>query len=253
MLPALRLRQKLAGRDLVTGVMATLHVWPDLVPLCRAAGLDYLIVDMEHGSASLELVAHVCTTGRHLDFAVLIRPPAKDYDTIRLLLDMGPVGLLVPYVQETTELDVLRDAICLPPRGKRRPGGAGNSWVTGFDRATWQRDVEDRFIVLPQIESRRGVQNAASLAQHDITTALAIGPYDLSADLGICGLLDHPSLIEALEAIRSAARAVGKETWLHSDDPRRVREGWRFLCIAECSDMLEGALKEKVRSVVGPA
>ena len=61
---------------------------------CRDAGLDYLIVDMEHGSFSLELIAQVCTTGRHLEFPVLVRPHANDFDTIRLVLDQGPVSVL---------------------------------------------------------------------------------------------------------------------------------------------------------------
>ena len=247
MKPAALLRERLARHDLITGAIASFHLWPDLVRLCRDAGLDYLIADMEHGSFSLELIAQVCTTGRHLDFPVLVRPPANDFDTIRLVLDQGPVGLLVAYIQDPQELDIVRDALYLPPRGRRRPGGIGNFWVPDYQYASWKREVEDRILVLPQIETRRGVRNAAAIAAHEITTALAIGPYDLSADLGICGQMDDALLAEALVSIRAAGRAAGKETWMIGGDPPQLaRDGWRFLCIGEPTFVLQGALKDRL-------
>jgi 2-keto-3-deoxy-L-rhamnonate aldolase RhmA len=247
MKPAVLLRERLARHDLITGVIASFHLWPDLVRICRDAGLDYLIVDMEHGSFSLELIAQVCTTGRHLDFPVLVRPHANDFDTIRLVLDQGPVGLLVAYIQDPSELDVVRDAVYMPPRGRRRPGGVGNFWVPDYHYATWKREVEDQFLVLPQIETQRGVQNVAAIAAHEITTALAIGPYDLSADLGICGEMDHALLTSTLDTIRAAGRAAGKETWMiGGDSPLLARNGWRFLCLGEPTFVLQGALKDRL-------
>lgn len=247
MQPALELRQRLARHDLITGVIASFHLWPDLVPVCRDAGLDYLIADMEHGSFSLELIAQVCTTGRQLNFPILVRPPANDFDTVRLVLDQGPVGLLVAYVQEAAELDTVRDAIYLPPRGRRRPGGVGNFWVPDYQYATWKQEVEDRLIVLPQIETRRGLENAAAIAAHEITTALAIGPYDLSADLGVCGRMDDPLLKGALDRIRAAGSAAGKETWMIGGDATRLaQDGWRFMCVGEPTFVLQAALKDRV-------
>eukprot|EP01048_Picozoa_sp_COSAG05_P017725 COSAG05_NODE_2468_length_3027_cov_1.333675_2_plen_131_part_00 len=57
-------------------------------------------------------------------------------------------------VESVADLDAIRDAIWLPPRGTRRPGGAGNAWVPDFKAATWRQAVEDYFIVIPMIESR---------------------------------------------------------------------------------------------------
>lgn len=247
MQPALQLREKINRRELVTGVIASFHLWPDLAPLCRDAGLDYLLVDMEHGTFSLELVAQVCTIGRQIDFPILVRPAAKDFDTLRLIMDTGPVGFLIAYVQDASELDTVLDAVYLPPRGRRRPGGVGNHWVPDYHYATWKREVEDRFLVLPQIETRRGVENVAAIASHEITTAMAIGPYDLSADLGVCGEMDHPRLLEALDLVRAAGRQHGKETWMIGGDGAKLaRAGWRFLCIGEPTFVLQAALKDRV-------
>src|SRR5262249_24892909 len=103
------------------------------------------------------------------------------------------------------------------------------------------------FIILPQIETRHALENAAAIAAHEITTALAVGPYDLSAELGVCGRMDDPLLKRALETIQGAARSAGKEGWMIGDRAQLVREGWRFICLGEPTWILEEALRQKVR------
>jgi 2-keto-3-deoxy-L-rhamnonate aldolase RhmA len=247
MQPARLLRERIVNRQLVTGIIVTNHAWTELIEVARRAELDYVIIDMEHGSMSLDLVAEVCATGRRLDFPVLLRPVANDYATLRQAIDQGPCGFLLAYVQAPEELDVVRQAIYLPPRGRRRPGGVGNYWVPDFSQGSWQREVEDDFLVLPQIENRRGLENAVAIARHELTSALAVGPYDLSADLGVCGQMQHPELRQALETIRVAAAAAGKAMWMiGSDAAQLVRDGWRFICMGEPTAILEAALRERI-------
>lgn len=255
MQPALRLREKLARKELTTGILITEHVWPDLVEISKRAGLDYVIVDLEHGPHSPDVVAEACATGRRLDFPVFIRPLANDYSTIRHCADLGPCGFLLASVETAAELDVVRDALYLPPRGRRRPGGMSNRWVSDFTQPTWQATVEEKFIVLPQVETRTGFKNAQAIASHELTTALAVGPYDLSAELGVCGLMDAPVLREHLFELRKIADAAGKMMWMIGGNAEKLtRDGWRFLCIGEPCNVLEVTLRDRVataRRVIG--
>lgn len=245
--PARRLRDKIDQRELTTGILVTDHLWTDLVEIAQRAGLDYLIVDMEHGPASTDLVAEVCATGRRLGFPILLRPRSNDYSSIRLAVDLGPCGFLLACVETAADLDVVRDGLWLPPRGRRRPGGAGNRWVRDFSAAAWQRDFEEHFIVLPQIETRVGLENVAEIAQHALTTAMAIGPYDLSAELGVCAAMDSPVLREALFKVRAAGDAAGKSTWMIGGDAAQlVRDGWKFICVGEPTWVLMAALRDKI-------
>lgn len=246
MQPARILKQKIARGDLVTGVLATNHVWPELVEISLRAGLDYLIIDLEHGSHSLPLVADVCTAGRHLSFPVLVRPLSNDYATLRSLIDQGPCGFLLADVESAAVLDGVADAIRMPPRGRRRPGGAACHWVPNFGLDAWQREIEDDFIILPQIESRLGVSHAQEIAAHDLTTALAVGPYDLSADLGVCGVMDHPDLTTTLAQLKNTAASVGKAMWMIGNAEQLARDGWRFLCLGEPTYMLQAAFKTAI-------
>jgi 2-keto-3-deoxy-L-rhamnonate aldolase RhmA len=252
---ARRLREKISRRAPTTGLLVSDHLWTDLVEIASRAEIDYLIVDMEHGSASTDLVAEVCAAGRRTGFPVLVRPHSNDYATLRLAVDLGPCGFLLACVETPGDLDVVRDSIFLPPRGRRRPGGVGNRWVGDFSASAWRRDFEEHFIVLPQIETRRGLDNVAAIAAHELTTAVAIGPYDLSAELGVCGDMNAPTLRQALATIRAAAEAAGKPAWMiGSDAAALVRDGWRFLCIGEPTWILMAALRDKVaqaRSAAG--
>lgn len=243
------LRKKIDGNELTLGVLVTMHFWLDLIEIARNAGLDYVILDGEHAALDGEKLADACALGRMLDFPVLIRPPESQYTPIRLAADAGACGFLLPQVRGLGTMDEIRDALCMAPRGKRRPGGRGNRWVSDYQYQTWKTEVEDDFIVLPQIESREGLANAEAIARHELTTALAVGPYDLSADLGVCWQPDHPTLVGALDRIRTAARAAGKNTWMIGDAPTLRQRGFTFLCLAEPSFLLEATLKNMVSAL----
>lgn len=249
---ARRLCEKIGRRELITGILVTDHLWTDLVEVAARSEIDYLIVDMEHGSAATDLVAEVCATGRRAGLPVLLRPRANDYAAIRQAVDLGPCGFLLACVETTADLDVVRDGIFLPPRGRRRPGGLGNRWVRNFSAAAWRQEFEEHFIVLPQIETRLGLSNVAAIAAHELTTAVAIGPYDLSAELGVCGEMESPLLRQPLATIRAAADAAGKSTWMiGSDAAQLARDGWRFLCIGEPTWILAAALRDKIAQARG--
>jgi 2-keto-3-deoxy-L-rhamnonate aldolase RhmA len=250
MQPARDLRRKLASNELTVGMLVTDHVWNDLVELAAQARLDYLIIDMEHGPASTQRVAEVLATGRRLGFPLLLRPRANDYAALRLAADLGPCGFLLPGMETASDLDVVRDAVWLPPRGRRRPGGLGNRWVGDFSLAAWNSQFEQDFLVLPQIETRRGLENVDDIARHELTTALALGPYDLSVDLGVAGDMNSAVLGAACRAVRDAAHSAGKPAWMiGSDGPRLVRDGWRFICLGEVTEFLRGALRQAVDEV----
>ncbi len=240
---ARRLRQQIAADQITTGILATFHLWPGLVEILRNVGYDYMIVDMEHGAHPDDVVAEVCALGRLIDFPVLVRPVAPEYPIVRRAIDLGPCGLMIPCVESAQTLDQVRDSIYMPPRGKRRPGGPGNRWVSDYQYATWRQEVEEDIIVLPQIESRQGLKNVDAIAQHELTTALAIGPYDLSADLGVCWQPHDPRLVEAIRTLKAAAQTAGKKMWMIGDARTSLEQGFTFLCIGEPSMVLEEALR----------
>ena len=238
------LKEKVAAGQITTGVLATDLLWPGLVECLICAGLDYLIIDQEHGVHEDKLVAEVCALGRMIDFPVIVRPIDCAYAPIRQAIDRGPCGFLLPGIESVEDLDQVRDAIHMPPRGRRRPGGPGNAWVSSFHYDRWKEEVEDDFVVLPQIETRQGIANVEAIAAHELTTAIAIGPYDLSAELGVCFDMDHDQMQDAVTAINAAGTKAGKTMWRIGDGPTLVAQGFHFLCIAEPMNFLQQKMAE---------
>ncbi len=246
MKPAIDLKRKMGTAEPTLGVLIIDHLWLGLIEIAQEAGLDYVIIDTEHIQHDSQLVADACMLGRRTGFPVLLRPTATDFDTIRLAMDLGPCGLLLPMVETAEQLDEVRDGLYMPPRGRRRPGGPGNRWVKTFDYPTFKTQVEDHLIVIPQIESQTGIENETAIPQHGITTALGIGPYDLSANLGVCYQPDHPKLQEAIGSIRRIANDAGKPSWIIGDGETLIEQGVGFFCFAEPSALLQATLKNSV-------
>ena len=238
------LKTKINGPGVTTGVIITFHLWPGMIELLIRSGIDYAIIDLEHLTHSHELVAECCAIGRRADFPILIRPPQAEFTPMRLALDLGPCGLLVPYVSTLEMMNTIQDAVYMAPRGKRRPGGHGNFWVSGYNYENFRGEVEDDLIILPQIENLEGLAAAARIAAHPLTTALAIGPYDLSASLGCCWKPDAPKLLAALDQIRAAGESHGKKTWIIGNPDQLVPRGFRFLGISEPTMLMESALRD---------
>ena len=243
---AKKLRERLEKREVTVGVLISFHLWLDAVDMAIDAGMDYVIVDCEHLNHSADVAADCCAFGRRVDFPVLFRPANADAASIRVAADLGPCGFLLPVIEQPSQLDEVRDGLYMPPRGQRRPGGRGNRWVSGINYENFKSEFEDDFICLPQIETPLGLANAEAIAKHELTTALAIGPYDLSARFGVCWQPDHPKLVEARSTLRRAAEAAGKAMWMLGDPAQLVKDGYHFICAGEVSMLLQAALRRMV-------
>ncbi|NQV26045.1 MAG: hypothetical protein HQ518_16925 [Rhodopirellula sp.] len=247
--PAAELKVKLATDEPVIGLMATDQAWPFLVEICQKSGLDYLVVDREHGAFSDELVSHICQVGRLANFPVLVRTVSCETSVVRRTIDMGPCGILLPCVETTEQLDQVQEAVLMPPRGRRRPGGMGNYWLSNYHYETWRTEFEEHFIVISQIESQTGVDNAELIAAHPLVTAMGLGPYDLSADLGCCWNPENESYQTALSQVKAAADRVDKKVWAGTDAPALRAMGYTFLWIGTTTSLLTGAITQTIRSI----
>jgi 2-keto-3-deoxy-L-rhamnonate aldolase RhmA len=82
-----------------------------------------------------------------------------------------------------------------------------------FQYETWRDEFEQSLIVIPQIETQVGVENIDSIAVHPLTTAVGLGPYDLSADFGCCWDPDNADYKRAIQTIREASANCSSESF----------------------------------------
>jgi 2-dehydro-3-deoxyglucarate aldolase/4-hydroxy-2-oxoheptanedioate aldolase len=65
-------------------------------------------------------------------------------------------------------------------------------------------------MLIAQIETAKGVENADAIAAVDGIDCLWIGHFDLTQSLGVPAQFDHPRFQEAVDAVVAAADAHGK-------------------------------------------
>ena len=68
-------RERAERGEVQIGTWVTMIRTPAILTLLQAAGLDFVRVDMEHSSFSMETVADMATLARALDFPMVVRPP----------------------------------------------------------------------------------------------------------------------------------------------------------------------------------
>ena len=85
------------------------------------------------------------------------------------------------------------------------------------------------------IEHMSAVDSLREILSVDGLDAILIGPYDLSASMGLTAQFDHPDFCKAMESIRSFADEMSIPVGVHVVEPsqaqfqKRLDEGYRFI------------------------
>src|SRR6204780_1260544 len=93
-----RFRDRLAADQAVYGLWVTLEA-PSVTEMAVALGLDWVVVDAEHGHLDWkEIVEHVRAAVRS-DTVVLVRMAELNLGLIKRVLDIGADGVVVPWIE----------------------------------------------------------------------------------------------------------------------------------------------------------
>jgi len=198
------------------------------------AGYDWVAVDLEHGSFALNSLPDIFRAlelGGTVPFARVGQNACKD---IKQVLDAGARGVIIPMIEGRGGME---DAVAwakYPPEGRR---GVGFSRANLFGRRfeEYFSSINDEIVVVAQIESIGAVRALDEILAVPGLDAIIIGPYDLSASMGLTGQFAHPEFIAAVEHARRKAEECRVPMGLHvvQPDPEalrvRIAEGDRFL------------------------
>ncbi|NUQ65308.1 MAG: 2,4-dihydroxyhept-2-ene-1,7-dioic acid aldolase [Pirellulales bacterium] len=227
---------------------------PSVAEIMAGEGFDFLGVDMEHTSIDVRAFHELALAVKGTGCDLLARLPSCDAALTKKVLDLGATGIIVPSVN-TPDLACQSVAMAkFPPEGIR---GASLCRGADFGRdfAQYFAGWNDAVLVVVMLEHLDAVRQAdAILATPGIDAAL-IGPYDLSASMGLAGKLDHPEVLAAQQAILEACRSHGVSAGIHvvAVDPeqlaRRVEQGFRFLACGIDTEFIMAGCRTMLRKV----
>lgn len=203
-------RKKLSQGQKVSGAWSTLGS-AEIAFLLARAGLDYVLVDLEHGKGGVDgLAAQVLALGA-LDAAVMVRLPDHGPGSIKRILDAGANALLVPQVNSANEARAILNAALFSPEGQRGVAvGAIAASDYGYEPESYFKNANDALTVLVQIESREAVAALPEILAVERIDGIFIGPNDLSAAMDLFRDYEHPDFVEVYDNIWKQTINAGK-------------------------------------------
>lgn len=206
------------------------------------AGYDWVAVDLEHGAIAahqLPDLFRALELGGTLPLARLAQGHLKD---CKQALDAGAGGVVVPMIENAAQLVAVRDSCRWPPGGTRGVGfSRANLFGKHFDA---YREEAQAPLLVAMIENSHAVKDLESILEVDGLDAILIGPYDLSASMGITAQFDHPDFLAMMNRIRDLAARKHIAAGVHVVQPspeelkQRMNEGYRFLAYSVDAVML---------------
>lgn len=204
-----RLKEKLAKGEKVLGTHIQLNT-NTTTEIIGSLGFDYLWIDTEHTSLSLEQVEQHLLAARCTGVSAIVRVPVNDPIRLKPILEMGPDGVVIPMVNSYEEAMAAVKACLYPPRGIRGFGPRHASFYGMLPLDDYLKTIEQDTMRIVQIEHIDAVRDLKRIVTIDEIDAYIIGPMDLSASVGKLGKLDDPQVTELINEIIATVHEAGK-------------------------------------------
>jgi 2-dehydro-3-deoxyglucarate aldolase len=197
------------------------------------AGYDWVAVDLEHGSISTHQLPDLFRALELSGTLPLARLSEANASDCKHSLDAGAGGVIVPMVDSANQLKKIIEHCAWPPTGQRGVGfSRGNLFGKYFDQ--YNKEAQSP-IVIAQIENIRAVENLENILKVPGLDAILIGPYDLSASMGLTGQFEVPEYMDILSNIKKLSKKFNIPYGIHVIQPdsielqAKITEGYQFI------------------------
>lgn len=242
----LLLREKLA-RGPVNGVIIVTNA-PACVEILGYAGLDYVIIDTEHGANDIAEVEHMVRAAEIGGLTPLVRVTKNDPKIILRAMDVGAQGVLVPQVNSAAEAREAVLAVKYAPEGERGLAGIVRAARYGFKPLKeYIAEANARTTVFVQVEDARSVADLDEILAVEGLDGVLVGPGDLSQSMGMTGQFDHPDFVRTVHDVMARTIKAGKVAGMFCFNAEQARywrsQGVRLLLIGTDTTLFSQAAR----------
>lgn len=207
------LKQKMRDGKLVKGFFLAMTD-PIVGEIAGYAGYDYVWIDAEHGPLDRQEILHHIMAAQGSGCAAFVRVPVTDRNMLKAILDMGPDGIIFPFVNNVDIAKEIVRACSYPDFGGVRGQGPIRAIKYGLDNeGEYIKNAYEKVLKIAQIETMEGYENLDEILAVEGLDSLFIG----AADLG--------------RSIKGRNDGTVLQT-VYNDICKRVREKDRFLGVA---------------------
>jgi 2-dehydro-3-deoxyglucarate aldolase len=165
---------------------------------------DGVVLDTEHGCFNNETLYNCIQIITAKQKICLVRLTEINKTLIRMCLDAGTSGLIFSTVEDATQAAEIKELCTYPKYGGKRGLGLVRQNKWGYSTL-----VNKPPIIVAQIETKKGIDNLKTIHEQGLDYYM-IGPYDLSASLGVTAEFDNPKFLEAISKVKETIPDLGQ-------------------------------------------
>ncbi len=252
-----RIQKKIAENQPVVGVFV-LMADSSVSEIVGYSGCDFVWIDSEHGMLDRREIYQHIMAAQSAGCCAFVRVPGVNEHQIKHILDMGPDGVIFPFINTAALAREVVSTCTYPKDGGRRGIGPLRAIHYGIDsEPDYLKVAKDEVWRILQIESMEAVQNIDAIIAVDGYQSLFIGPADLNMSM-----LDVPPA-ERAEKINQITvdiceKASKKGIYVGScAGPTKASvgalmgRGCHWMTIAQDVRILSGMLTEAIKDIHG--
>ena len=244
-------KNRLESGELALGIGLRQARTADIGKIMKTCGYDWLFIDMEHNSMSIDTAAQISVAAQDAGVAPIVRVPGFQHFHASRALDGGAQGVVVPHVDTAEVAAEMVNNCRYPPVGHRSVTGRlpqVNFEAHPQDEVT--RAVNNATLVVVMVETPTAVENVEAIAAVPGVDSVLVGTNDLCTEMGIPGAVGDARIQEVMERVVAACRAHGKHPGLGGvyEPPlmeRYIRMGMRLILCGNDLTMMMAAAQER--------
>ena len=244
-------RRRMDAGELAVGIGLRQARTVDIGPIMKSCGYDWLFIDMEHNTMTLDTAAQISVAAQAAGITPVVRVHALALHDATRVLDGGALGVVVPHVDTPERAAEIVDWCKYPPVGHRSITGALPQLgfeATPIPEAT--AVINAATLVVVMLETPLAIDNASAIAAVPGVDALLVGTNDLTIEMGIAGQIGHEKVAAAYERVLGACAAHGTYAGLggvYRPDlmERYIGMGFRLVLAGNDLPFMAAAAKER--------
>jgi 2-keto-3-deoxy-L-rhamnonate aldolase RhmA len=218
-IPQNRLKHLLREGKSAIGTMLVEVRQVSVMQMLANAGLDFVIIDNEHGAFNIETISNLSRAARQVGVTPVVRVPEWSYAHIVQPLDSGAQAIMAPRITEPGQVKEILQMIKYPPLGRRGSVVArGHTDLKSGSIVDVMKDANEESMLVVQIETRQALENIEQILAVPGVDCALVGPTDLSVALGIPGKMTDPILVSAITSVVDACRRANVYPAIHMND-----------------------------------
>ena len=203
--PFHRLKQMWREGRCTLGAIATI---PSVatVQVMAQAGLDWIIIDMEHGPIDLAAAHAMIAATAGTPLVPLVRVAAGAAWHAKAPLDLGAMGICFPMTTRAADAVAAVRAVRYPPEGERFWGPFYAPLRWNVSMREYQDRANDEVLAIGTVEHIDAVDTVAEVVATPGLDLVFIGPGDLATSMGLRGRADDPAVAAAIARLEAIIR-----------------------------------------------